>query len=225
MLAPQTTPHQAFQDPTQAMMHNAPQIPAASQFDPGKLADIQLPEAITFWPPAPGWWLLLGLSIIVLLVIIYFIKRKPPVKTATVKQLKSQSMKELHDIKKRYKAQLIDKEASNKAVTHASVKELSIFLRRYALSLYHREKVASLTDQQWLALLDNTYYGKPHSNQNTPLFSDKYADLLTKIPYQSVENVIDHVLLDELFASSESLIKKSAQLFALKNTHQEKQDV
>lgn len=225
MPAPQTSPHQAFQDPAQAIMHNAPQIPASSQFDPSKLADIQLPESITFWPPAPGWWLLLGLCIIMLLVIIYFIKRKPPIKTATVKQLKSQSMKELHDIKKRYKAQLIDEKISNKAITHASVKELSIFLRRYALSLYHREKVASLTDQQWLALLDNTYYGKPHSNQNTPLFSDKYADLLTKTPYQSVENVIDHVLLDELFASSESLIKKSAQLFALKNTHQEKQDV
>ncbi|MCU7801124.1 MAG: DUF4381 domain-containing protein [gamma proteobacterium symbiont of Lucinoma myriamae] len=229
MPAPQTTPHQAFQDPTQAMMHNAPQMPASSPLDPSKLADIQLPEAITFWPPAPGWWLLLALSIIILFVIIYFIKRKPPIKTATVKQLKSQSMKELHDIKERYKAQLIDKEASNysqkKAITHASVKELSIFLRRYALSLYHREKVASLTDQQWLALLDNTYYGKPHSNQNTPLFSEKYADLLTQTPYQSVENVIDHVLLDELFASSESLIKKSAQLFALKNTRQEKQDV
>ncbi|MCN4143816.1 MAG: DUF4381 domain-containing protein [Thiohalomonas sp.] len=207
----------------------APQMPTQALFDPSKLADIQLPEAITFWPPAPAWWLLLALSIIILLVIIYFIKRKPPVKTATVKQLKSQSMKELHTIKKRYKAQLIDNEPDNysqkKAITHATVKELSIFLRRYALSLYHREKVASLTDQQWLALLDNTYYGKPHSNQSTPLFSEKYADLLTKTPYQSVEKIIDHVLLDELFASSESLIKKSAQLFAQKKTQHEKQNV
>ena len=195
----------------------APQMPsAATQFDPNKLADIQLPEAITFWPPAPGWWLLLGLIIIILLVIIYFIKRKPPIKTATVKQLKSQSMKELHAIRKNYEAQL-----NNKEITHASVKKLSIFLRRYVLSLYTREEVASLTEQQWLLLLDSTYYSQAHSNQTTPLFSEKYAALLTKAPYQPNKYVIDHVLLDELFDSSEELISRSAGLFTQKNAHQE----
>ncbi|MCU7938128.1 MAG: DUF4381 domain-containing protein [gamma proteobacterium symbiont of Bathyaustriella thionipta] len=212
MPAPQLPQHQTFQAPTHS---TAPMPSDAVQFDPNKLADIQLPEAITLWPLAPGWWWLLGLFILISLVIIYFIKRKPPIKTATVKQFKSQAMKEFHAIKKHYEAQLNDKEA-----THETVKNLSIFLRRYALSLYTREQVASLTDQQWLKLLDKTYNSQfkknADSNENNPLFSEKYAHLLTHAPYQPASQIIDHVLLSELFDSSEKLINKTAKLFTHK---------
>ncbi|MGB4246521.1 MAG: DUF4381 family protein, partial [Pseudohongiellaceae bacterium] len=30
-----------------------------------QLADIHLPEPIGFWPPAPGWWVLLVLLLVV----------------------------------------------------------------------------------------------------------------------------------------------------------------
>ncbi len=191
----------------------APQaIPStAIQLDPARLVDIQLPQAIGLWPPAPGWWILLLLVIIVLTILIYFINRKPPLKKATVKQLKSQAMIELDNIKAHY-----DAHPDTAENTHKSVKELSVFLRRYILSLYHRNEVASLTDQQWLQLLDKTYntHSNTHSNKDTEtLFTEKYGQLLTQIPYQPESQFIDQLLLEECFDSTQELIKNSALLF------------
>jgi len=187
----------------------APQaIPStAIQLDPARLVDIQLPQAIGLWPPASGWWVLLLLVIIVLAILVYFISRKKPVKKATVKQLKSQAMIELDNIKTHY-----DAHPDTAENTHKSVKELSVFLRRYILSLYHRNEVASLTDQQWLQLLDKTY--NTHSNkQIETLFTEKYGQLLTQIPYQPESQLIDQLLLEECFDSTQVLIKNSALLF------------
>jgi len=200
----------------------------AAVFDAQKLADIQLPEAIGLWPPAPGWWLLLVLILLLLWLIIYFIRRKPVVKKATVKQLKKQAMTEFHQLNTHYRAHQDDNETA-----HQTVRELSVFLRRYVLSLYSREKVASLTDKQWLKLLDNTYNSQFSSSFNSfsknsstdakndnreQLFSKKYAPLLTTAPYQSSEQFIDPVLLRELLASTEILIRKSARLFIHKRS-------
>ena len=42
-----------------------------------QLRDIHLPEAISFWPPAPGWWLLALVSIIFLaLIALLWLRRK-----------------------------------------------------------------------------------------------------------------------------------------------------
>jgi len=191
----------------------APQIapPGGTQFDPGRLADIQLPQAIGLWPLAPGWWLLLILAIILLITLIYFIVRKPPIKKATIKQLKSQAMIELENIRSHY-----DAHPDTPENVHKSVKKLSVFLRRYVLSIYHRNEVASLTDQQWLKLLDKTYNTHSDSDsekQSEALFAEKYSILLTQIPYQPETEFIDQVLLEECFDSAQTLIKNSALLF------------
>ena len=36
-----------------------------------QLADIHLPTEISYWPPAPGWWIL---SILVVIGVIYLLK-------------------------------------------------------------------------------------------------------------------------------------------------------
>ncbi len=174
------------------------------QFDPTKLADIHLPESVSFWPLAPGWWILLVLVLILLTLIIYFIKRKPKIPAPTSNELKSQAMTELEYIKEDYESQ---------AHPHETIKKLSVFLRRYALSLYQRDDVASLTDKEWLALLDELIIAKPGTNNSTQLeasiFSTKFSKLLTQAPYQSIQQPIDTELLSDLLNTSEILIKTS----------------
>jgi hypothetical protein len=62
------------------------------------LRDIHLPEAITWWPPAPGWWIsaVLAIAIIVLVTrwLRHRVKRLAPYKSAQL---------ELQQIKSHYK--------------------------------------------------------------------------------------------------------------------------
>ncbi|WP_198264096.1 DUF4381 domain-containing protein [sulfur-oxidizing endosymbiont of Gigantopelta aegis] len=182
------------------------------QFDPTKLADIYLPETISLWPLAPAWWFLLAGIIVLIALIIYWLKRVPKIPAPTRKELKSQALQELLAIKASYESQAADK--GSKEIVHETVKKLSVFLRRYALSLYPRDQVASITDERWLVFLDRLYSGDAQSNSNPkPLFSKKFAVLLTQVPYQSPHSEIDTSLIDELFRVSESLIKNTYQLY------------
>ena len=146
-----------------------------------------------------------------------FYCQKASSQKATAKQLKSQAMIELDSIKAQHNAHPDTPEN-----IHKSVKQLSVFLRRYILSIYYRNEVASLTDQQWLQLLDKTY--NTHSNsasekQPESLFEKKYAELLTQKPYQPDTEFIDQALLNECFNSAEILISNSALLFKQDQPH------
>ena len=198
MSAPAQTPLQGLSNApvtTQGPNHTASQN-SVPQFDPQKLADIHLPDTISYWPVAPGWWILLGLLLFILLSIVFFKLRKKSQsykKAQRLKQLKNQASTELQNIKAGYKEH---------GIPQRTVKQLSIFLRRFVLSLYPREKVASLTDQQWLLQLDELSQSKQ--------FSKHYADLLIHVPYQSENKMIDNRLLSGLFKASEQLIENLA---------------
>ena len=170
-----------------------------SAFDPAKLADIHLPEVISFWPIAPGWWILLVLFILSILLIIFFKKMRAGKTSRTGKKLKSQAMRELMMIHEAYKTQGTPQEA---------VKQLSIFLRRYALSLYQRDNVASLTDTEWLNFLDQMPEQQSHSRP----FSQKFSELLTTVPYQPAHKPIDTQLLSELFKISKVLVESHTRV-------------
>ena len=165
------------------------------QFDPSQLADIHLPENIGMWPIAPGWWILLGLFVVLCLLIFLLSKETHRAqKSISPKQLKSLALKELSAIENHY-------QSSTDA--HESVKKLSIFLRRFALSHYHREQVASLSDTQWLELLDQM--NDPSHQQY--LFSEEFADLLSKVPYQPTNSIIDTQQLEKLFNTAKHLVR------------------
>jgi hypothetical protein len=59
------------------------------------------------------------------------------------------------------------------------LRQLSILIRRVAISLIQRQEVASLTGQQWLAFLDSSLIGEP--------FSSGCGQLLADAPYKNTQ--------------------------------------
>ena len=106
------------------------------------IRDIHLPEQIGWWPPAVGWWMLV---LIILLSIVFAIwlyrklTRKTAVKTAR---------KLLLNIKQ---DQVMDNDLK--------LAEISILLRRTAVSIFSRQEIASLTGMAWLEFLDSCSSG------------------------------------------------------------------
>ena len=103
------------------------------------LRDIHLPEPIGWWPPAPGWWTLLGL--LLLLGLLIWIGRR----LLRRNHLRKHALRALEQIADEYR-----RSRDTTLLAH----ELSVLLRRLALSLYPRPQVASLTGEDWLSTLD-----------------------------------------------------------------------
>ncbi len=126
------------------------------------LRDIHLPPAIGWWPPAIGWWLL-AISILVLFALLYWLYKRLTRKTA-VKSAK----KLLVEIKQ-------DTQNNNTK----KLKELSMLIRRVAISTAKREECAGLTGQQWLEYLDRSVKGSP--------FSEGIGRQISNAPYRNVQ--------------------------------------
>ncbi len=119
------------------------------------LKDIHLPDPISWWPPAIGWWMLALLIPLLIGLVIWLYKKitaKSAIKTAN---------KLLASIK-------LDKQRDNLLI----VSELSALIRRVAISVSPREKAASLTGQQWLSFLDHSMKGSPFTQGIGRLFAD-----------------------------------------------------
>ncbi|MGR8940467.1 MAG: DUF4381 domain-containing protein [Gammaproteobacteria bacterium] len=121
------------------------------------LRDIHLPEAIGWWPPAIGWWLLVvlvpGLSVCAFWLY-KRLTRKTALKTAR-KQLAALKHDHTRD-------------------DFSKLAELSALLRRVAISIEGRARVASLTGTAWLGYLDSTVEGAPFSEGVGRIFSEAH---------------------------------------------------
>ena len=124
------------------------------------LKDIHLPEAIGWWPPAFGWWLL-AVLIPLLIVFFYWLYKRLTRRTA-IKTAKNN----LAAIKQ------------NPALDNSQkLRELSMLIRRVAISVNPRTEAASLTGRQWLAFLDSSITGAS--------FSEGCGRLLATAPYRN----------------------------------------
>ncbi|MCX7066634.1 MAG: DUF4381 domain-containing protein [Methylococcales bacterium] len=107
------------------------------------LKNLHLPDAIGWFPPALGWWLLVVL-IPLLLMFLYWcyqrLTRKTSLKTAK---------KILNTIK------------NSTANNSEKLVELSALLRRVAISVAPRAQTASLIGQAWLTFLDSSLNDAP----------------------------------------------------------------
>jgi hypothetical protein len=105
------------------------------------LRALALPELISWWPLALGWWILL-LLIVMLLLGGYIGWKKH-----TAGHWRKEAKLELETMKKNFHAGTVSPEQL--------ISQSSQLLRRVALSIESREKVASLHGENWLAKLDS----------------------------------------------------------------------
>jgi len=168
------------------MNNLAPQQPAITQPQMNELPlrDIHLPDAVSLWPPAIGWWILVIVIAALAFGLYKFYKiKKHKQKTAYRKM----ALDELKIIKQSFSQQDSSIECL-RAISH--------LLRRIALSYLPREKVASLTGTQWVSQLN-------HLAQQAG-FTSTHTELLIHGPYQQQFDYDQN----ELFESCENWIKQ-----------------
>lgn len=145
------------------------------------LRDIHLPEQISWFPPALGWWLLIIFVPLVsyfLIALLQKIFRKTAVKDAQKLLLQLQHNRQLSPLEK--------------------VVELSTLLRRVAISIESEdEKIAGLTGRAWLDYLDT-------SLENAP-FKNGMGRALVNAPYQ--KELPTDVDLEALFELAKKWLK------------------
>lgn len=124
--------------------------PPASQTAPGEdllagLRDIHLPEAVSFWPLAPGWWLLVWLLVVVLIALaILEWRRRQTLGYRAIQELKAIARDD-----ERY--------ADARAVAAAT----ALLMRRILVTKMGSPAAASLTGDSWRTFLADGKGGMP----------------------------------------------------------------
>ena len=149
---------------TQALPQNLPMPQSASPLD--QLADIHLPDPVSLWPLAPGWYLLLVLLLIFIWVsyVVYQRQQRQRYRREAIRALQQA---------------LADYRQHGSLASYLQV--LNLTLRRTALSAGASQAVLSLTGLPWLQWLDQ-------GAQLPGRFSD-HTNLLLVAPYQKSPEV------------------------------------
>ena len=134
------------------------------------LRDPHLPEPISWWPPAPGWW---GLLLLFILTSILGLTLLARFRRARVKR---DALRVLNRL---------EQALNSGADVHKTVASISILVRRVSLSLYPREKVASLTGERWLSFLDESINQKAEAGR----FSQGAGRAIIEAPYNPAYDV------------------------------------
>ena len=136
------------------------------------LRDIHLPEPVSWWPLAPGWWILLAITVIIALF------TYTAIKIYRNRQLLRDITVELDQIKLQFE------NSNNKSQL---AKSLSVLLRRANITYNPRTNVAGLTGESWLAWLDKTSK-KTAANSR---FQSDTGKILLSAPYLPDDATLD----------------------------------
>lgn len=150
------------------------------------LRDIHMPDGISWWPPAPGWWVLVGLIVITIILVMQLYKKRQARRYSAVNLAKQ----ELLVLREAYLNHNDGKQL---------VIELSVLLRRLSISIFKREDTAGLTGEAWLGHLNKPMEGSP--------FSSDVGRLLCEAPYRKTVEVNE---IESLFKLCEDWVSEVA---------------
>ncbi len=130
------------------------------------LRDIHSPPPISFWPPAPGWWILVALILLGIVGgwLLFRWQKKRALQKAALAELNQlqQSLSDGLDLST-FSAQV------------------STLLRRLALTQFNRNEVSGLTGNAWLEFLDRT--------GQTDRFTQGVGKVIITAPYQATTDI------------------------------------
>lgn len=121
------------------------------------LQPIHHPDPVSWWPPAPGWWVVTLCAAGLIIVLIRYYQHRV-CRRAAIRSLESLEKQDLSEI--------------------YFVRELNVLLKRYALVCYPHSGVESLTGLFWLKFLQEKSGGYAQD------FFKKYGKLLSEDLYR-----------------------------------------
>lgn len=136
------------------------------------LRDLHLPDMTGWWPFAPGWWVVLGILLVGIVMLFRRLRRRWRERAP-----KRFALRQLADIGRDFKS------GANAVVLG---KELSELTRRAMLAYAPRDEVAGLIGDDWLQWLDRGLDDKP--------FSSGPGRILESLPYMDpskIDNDLD----------------------------------
>ena len=140
------------------------------------LRDLHLPEAIGIWPLAPGWWVVIG--IVLVLAAIWSWQMWIAWRDGALRRY---ALRQLDRLYAGYRE-------NGNAVEFGS--DLSELLRRTMLAYAPRKDVAGLTGQDWLDWLDD--------DLPIPQFAGSAGEVLLELPYRNPESDLTGLDIDGL---------------------------
>ena len=136
--------------------------------DPASLQNLNdnvLPASVSWWPLASGWYILISLLLIALTWFIY----------RSIHRWKNNRYRRtaLHEL------QQLESGLQSPGERDASLRQIPVLLKRTALSVYPRKRVASLSGESWFEFLNSTV--------SKPLFTGTTVDTLNRVSYSAGE--------------------------------------
>lgn len=155
-----------------------------------QLKDVALPASPGWWPLAPGWWFLLAGVCVIAGIVYWLLSRNFADRQRNAwRRFALAENQRLHQLM-----------ANNNDQRYA-LGELSVLMRRVALAVEPRDRIAPLTDEQWLRKLD--------AISNTGEYSNGVGSVLYRHQYHR-HLQIDSEALNELFRLTADTIKTAA---------------
>ncbi len=131
-----------------------------------QLRDIHLPDPVSFWPPAPGWWILL----LCVLIGLAFLARHAIVAMIRRRRLES-VMHELDQAYVRFTEQSAFENTRNQAGLDF-LATVNVLLKRVAQVMYPDSTSSRLTGRDWLHFLDACDQGSAFSQGPGSVLAD-----------------------------------------------------
>jgi hypothetical protein len=138
-----------------------------------QLADIHLPEPVSFWPPAPGWWIL---ALLLLIMTAWVISKGFIISNR--RKIKAHALVELDRCYSNYAADLGNESASAANRLKLSyVNETNSVLKRVALVHFPGAAVAGLGGPEWVSFI--------RENGQSALLTTEIAEALSHGRFQT----------------------------------------